>query len=178
MPHELLSHRIGETHIAEIKELMADAEGSSALRYMRARIPVIPPHDPDWSITAITAFKDDVTVYYLYPHMHLRGKDMTFVATYPDGREEVVLHVPNYDFNWQFQYELAEPLKLPAGSTIKTIGHFDNSVRNRYNPAPDKEVYWAEQSWDEMFNGRIDFSVDKLDLRLEERKPQTTQQQQ
>ena len=178
MTHELLSHRIGETHIAESKELMAAAEGSSALRYMRARIPVIPPHDPDWSITAITAFKDDVTVYYLYPHMHLRGKDMTFVATYPDGREEVVLHVPNYDFNWQFQYELAEPLKLPAGSTIKTIGHFDNSVRNRYNPAPDKEVYWAEQSWDEMFNGRIDFSVDKLDLRLEERKPQTTQQQQ
>ena len=176
MTHEVLSHRIGETHIAESKELMAASEGSSALRYMRARIPVIPPHDPDWSITAITAFKDDVTVYYLYPHMHLRGKDMTFVVTYPDGREQVILHVPNYDFNWQIQYELAEPLKLPAGTTIKTIGHFDNSASNRYNPAPDREVYWAEQSWDEMFTGRVDFTIDKLDLRLEENRPQTEEQ--
>ena len=177
MTHEVLSHRIGETHIAESKELVALSpdEAEESERGSRARIPVIPPHDPDWAITAITAFKDDVTVYYLYPHMHLRGKDMTFVVTYPDGREQIVLHVPNYDFNWQFQYELAEPLKLPAGSTIKTIGHFDNSVSNRYNPAPDREVYWAEQSWDEMFNGRIDFSVDKLDLRLE-KKPQTEEQ--
>ena len=57
--------------------------------------------------------------------------------------------------------------KIPAGSTIKTVGSYDNSSANRYNPAPGKEVYWAEQSWDEMFNGWIDYSVDKLDLRLE-----------
>ena len=174
MTHELLSHRIGQTHVVESTELVAPA--TAADETSRAQIPVIPPHDPDWAITALTAFQDDVTVYYLYPHMHLRGKDMTFVVTYPDGREQVVLHVPNYDFNWQIQYELAEPLKLPAGSTIKTIGHYDNSVRNRYNPAPDREVYWASQSWDEMFNGRIDYAVDKLDLRLEENKPQTEEQ--
>ncbi len=180
MTHEVLSHMIGETHIAESKELVAPSADEATPDELkeggRARIPVIPPHDPDWAMTAITAFQDDVTVYYLYPHMHLRGKDMTFVVTYPDGREQVALHVPNYDFNWQIQYELAEPLKLPAGSTIKTIGHFDNSASNRYNPAPDREVYWAEQSWDEMFIGRMDFTIDKLDLRLEENKPQTEEQ--
>ena len=180
MTHEVLSHMVGETHIAESRELVApspeEATPEESERGGRARIPVIPPHDPDWAMTAITAFQDDVTLYYLYPHMHLRGKDMTFVVTYPDGREQIVLHVPNYDFNWQIQYELAEPLKLPAGSTIKTIGHFDNSASNRYNPAPDREVYWAEQSWDEMFIGRMDFTVDKLDLRLEKKKPQTEEQ--
>ena len=180
MTHEVLSQRVGQTHITESTELVMPAPDTltpeEKERGGRARVPVIPPHDPDWAMTAITAFQDDVTLYYLYPHMHLRGKDMTFVVTYPDGREQVVLHVPNYDFNWQIQYELAEPLKLPAGSTIKNIGHFDNSASNRYNPAPDREVYWAEQSWDEMFTGRVDFTIDKLDLRLEENKPQTEEQ--
>ncbi len=165
MTHEVLSRRVGETHIAERTELVASNLDNE--RDGHPRIPVIPPGDPDWAITGTTAFRDDVTLYSLWPHMHLRGKDMTFVVTYPDGREEVLLHVPNYDFNWQLPYELEEPLKIPAGSTLKTIGHFDNSIRNRYNPAPDKEVYWDEQSWDEMFNGRIDYTVDKLDLRLE-----------
>ena len=83
--------------------------------------------------------------------MHLRGKDVTYLLTYPDGREEILLRVPNYEFDWQFPYELAEPLKVPAGSTIKAIARYDNSRTNRMNPAPDKEVYWSEQSWDDMF---------------------------
>ena len=163
MTNEVLSRRIGQTHIAEGTELVASNLDNNG----RPRIPVIPAGDPDWAITGITAFQDDVTLYILWPHMHLRGKDMTFVVTYPDGREEVILHVPNYDFNWQLPYELDAPLRIPAGSTMKTIGHFDNSIQNRYNPAPDKEVYWDEQSWDEMFNGRIDYTVDKFDRRVQ-----------
>jgi len=41
-----------------------------------------------------------------------------------------------------------------------TVGYYDNSVKNRYNPAPDKEVYWAEQSWDEMFNPFFEYGVE------------------
>jgi len=78
----------------------------------------------------------------------------------------VLLSVPNYDFNWQIFYELKEPLKIPAGSTIKTIGSYDNSSANKWNPAPQREVYWSEQSWDEMYTGFLDISVDKRDLRL------------
>lgn len=44
------------------------------------------------------------------------------------------------------------------------IGHFDNSMSNKVNPAPDKAVLWGEQSWDEMFNGWINYTVDKNDL--------------
>jgi hypothetical protein len=98
--------------------------------------------------------------------MHTRGKEMTYVLTYPDGREQVLLSVPNYDFNWQIFYELKEPLKVPAGSTIKIVGSYDNSAANKWNPAPHKEVYWSEQNWDEMYAGFLEISIDKMDLRL------------
>jgi hypothetical protein len=151
--HEVISKRIGEAHIIEGREFVAGSEA--------AAIPVIPPGAADWKITAITPFQDAVTIYSLWPHMHLRGRDMTFVATYPDGREEVLLHVPRYDFKWQLQYALAKPLHLPAGSTIKAIGHYDNSSANRNNPRPDAPVRWSEQSWDEMFNGWMELSIDR-----------------
>jgi mono/diheme cytochrome c family protein len=157
--HEVLTRGVGDLHLVE------------GVNIGDERVPVIPPYDGDWAITAIDAVKDDITLYAMSPHMHLRGKDTTYVVTYPDGQEQIILSVPKYDFNWQLHYELKEPLKIPAGSTIKAVGHFDNSVQNRYNPAPQKEVYWAEQSWDEMFNSFMEFSIDKLDLSKE--KPST-----
>ena len=151
--HEVITKRIGEAHIIEGREFVAEPGGSD--------FPTIPPFADDWRITAITPFQDDVTLYGLWPHMHLRGKDMTFIATYPDGREDVLLHVPKYDFRWQLQYELVRPVHLPAGSTIKAIGHYDNSAGNRHNPAPDEAVHWSEQSSDEMFNGWMELSIDR-----------------
>jgi hypothetical protein len=130
-------------------------------------LPVIPPYEDNYAATAITAFQDDVTIHMMWPHMHLRAKDAAYLVTYPDGREEVLLYVPHYNFNWQMYYELAQPVKLPAGSTLKVIAHYDNSVKNRENPAPDKEVYWSEQSWDEMFTGFYEMSIDKRERRLE-----------
>jgi hypothetical protein len=93
--------------------------------------------------------------------MHLRGKDMTYTLTYPDGREETILSVPKYQFEWQFQYEFEEPLKIPAGTVMRVVSHYDNSTKNRMNPAPDKEVIWGEQSWEEMNGPFHDYSVDK-----------------
>jgi len=81
--------------------------------------------------------------------------------------------VPNYDFNWQFQYEFAEPIKVPAGSTVKAIARFDNSPANRLNPAPGKEVYWSEQSWDDMYLSSVRYTVDKD----QKKAPQTKQGQ-
>ena len=69
-------------------------------------------------------------------------------------------NVPKFDFNWQLHYELAEPLKIPAGSKLVALAHYDNSIKNRYNPAPDKEVFWSEQSWDEMFIPWFEYTVD------------------
>jgi hypothetical protein len=124
------------------------------------RVPNIPPGVDNWKISNFKVFPEPATLYALSPHMHLRGKDMKFIVTYPDGREEVVLDVPKYDFNWQLYYELATPLKIPAGSKLTAIAHYDNSSKNKWNPAPDREVYWSEQSWDEMYNPQIRWTWD------------------
>lgn len=126
----------------------------------RPVIPNIPPFVDDWKIVTMKLFPEDTTVFSLSPHAHLRGKRFTYTLVHPDGREQTLLTVPRYDFNWQTFYELAEPMVFPAGSKLVTVGYYDNSVRNRYNPSPDREVYWAEQSWDEMFNPFFEFGVE------------------
>jgi hypothetical protein len=78
---------------------------------------------------------------------------MKYVAEYPDGTSEVLLSVPKYDFNWQFNYQLAEPVLLPAGTKLYARGAMDNSDRNPYNPDPDKPVRFGLQTMHEMFFG-------------------------
>ena len=150
----------GQVRIVESEEQLELQAGSGF-----TRTPNIPPHAGDFRVTGIWPVLDDVTLYGVWPHMHFRGKDMTYIVSYPDGTEETLLHVPNYDFNWQIEYDFVEPLKVPAGSTLKTVGHFDNSIRNRYNPSPDREVFWGEQSWDEMFFIFTMYTIDREDLR-------------
>ena len=83
------------------------------------------------------------------------------MLTYPDGREQVLLRVPNYNFDWQYAYDLTEPIKVPAGSTVKAIARYDNSANNRRHPAPHKATYWSEQSWDDMFLTGVLYTVDE-----------------
>jgi hypothetical protein len=80
--------------------------------------------------------------------MHVRGKDMTFHFEYPDGKKETLLSVPNYDFNWQLWYETS--VRIPKGTRMTVTAHYDNSVNNKYNPDPNRTVYWGDQSWEEM----------------------------
>ena len=119
----------------------------------------IPPNDANWTVTGFAAFQNDAVINNLLIHAHLRGRDFTYLLTYPDGREEILLRVPNYSFDWQYQYQLTEPLQVPAGSTLKLISRYDNSASNRLNPAPQKEVYWSEQSWDDMFLSLVGYTL-------------------
>ncbi len=113
----------------------------------------IPPGNPNYEVTARKTFDKDTYLSTLYPHMHVRGKDVSYKIIYPDGREEVVLRVPKYDFNWQTSYKLAEPKFMPKGSTLMVIAHYDNSTGNRFNPDPTASVRWGDQTWEEMLIG-------------------------
>jgi len=114
---------------------------------------VIPPNHPNYEVTAKKVIDKDTYLTQVYPHMHVRGKAVQYKILYPDGREEVLLSVPKYDFNWQTSYRLAEPKLMPKGSTLMVIAHFDNSKANRYNPDPESEVRWGDQTWEEMLIG-------------------------
>ncbi len=135
----------------------ADRQAGQGLNPLLAPIP---PNDPNWTVTGIGAFQNDAILQSLFLHMHVRGRDVTYVLTYPDGREEILLRVPNYSFDWQFEYDLVEPIRVPAGSTVKAIARYDNSRANRLNPAPHKEVYWSEQSWDDMFLANVKYTLE------------------
>jgi hypothetical protein len=120
----------------------------------------IPAGAASHQIEAEATFNDNVKVWTMHPHMHLRGKDMTYTAIYPDGRQEVVLRVPKYDFGWQTDYWLTQPLSLPKGSKLHVTAHFDNSTANRFNPDPSTTVRWGDQTWEEMMIGYITYTVD------------------
>lgn len=113
----------------------------------------IPAGDPNYKVEAEFTIGTDVILHGLHPHMHARGKDFLYRVRYPDGRTETLLSVPNYSFAWQLWYNLEKPIVLPKGTKILCTAHFDNSVNNRFNPDPKKEVCWGDQSWDEMMVG-------------------------
>ena len=114
---------------------------------------VIPPNDGNFEVRGMNTLAQDTLVTSMTPHMHVRGKDMTYIAHYPDGREETLLRVPKYDFNWQISYEFAEPKLLPKGTKLEVIAHFDNSPNNKFNPDPSQPVKWGDQTWEEMMIG-------------------------
>ena len=143
------------------EERMAAAKGRQIGQNLNPLLDPIPANAGNWTVTGVGAFQNDSILQSILVHAHLRGKDFTYVLTHPDGREEIILRVPNYDFDWQFQYEFAEPLKVTAGSTLKAVSRYDNSRANRENPAPHKEVYWSEQSWDDMFLTTASYILDE-----------------
>jgi hypothetical protein len=125
--------------------------------YVRNDSFVIPPGEANYRVDANVEIQADTKLQSLMPHMHLRGKAFEYVATYPTGETHTLLKVPNYDFNWQLTYQLAQPLLLPKGTKLRATAWFDNSPNNKFNPDPKSEVRWGDQSWEEMVAGFVDF---------------------
>jgi hypothetical protein len=113
----------------------------------------IPAGDSNYQINSQHRFDEDRILLSLTPHMHMRGKSFRYEAVYPDHRREVLLEVPRWDFNWQLDYELAEPKLMPKGTVLRCEAHYDNSTSNPSNPDPTKSVRFGEQTWDEMMIG-------------------------
>jgi mono/diheme cytochrome c family protein len=114
---------------------------------------LIPAGDGNAEVKATSTLSRDITLTAMTPHMHVRGKDMIYIAHYPDGTSETLLSVPKYDFNWQLTYMLKTPKVLPKGTQVEVIAHFDNSTNNKFNPDPTKDVRWGDQTWEEMMIG-------------------------
>jgi hypothetical protein len=114
---------------------------------------VIPAGDSNAEVVSeVTVGVDDAKLVYIQPHMHLRGKDYEVRVTYPSGEKETVFK-GKWNFDWQVGYQLAKPMRLPKGTRILTIAHYDNSANNKYNPDPTKDILWGDQNWDEMQSG-------------------------
>ena len=119
----------------------------------------IPKGNSDYRKLATARIMEDSWLFELSPHMHYRGKRFQFEALYPNGTSEILLSTPDYHFDWQRMYRLLEPKFMPEGTRIRATGAFDNSPQNRWNPDPEQEVGFGEQSWDEMFIGYFNYAV-------------------
>jgi hypothetical protein len=123
----------------------------------------IPAGADNYQVEAQKKFARDTLFIGMYPHMHMRGKSFRYELTYPDGKKEILLDVPRYDFNWQNWFKLEKPLLIPAGSNLLCTAHFDNSENNLCNPDPTKPVRWGDQTWEEMMIGWYDVSFPKAE---------------
>ncbi|MGZ6038060.1 MAG: monooxygenase [Phenylobacterium sp.] len=110
----------------------------------------IPPGEEFHKETSYIEFPKDAILYGITPHAHVRGGSTQVSIIYPNCKTEMLLALPRYNFNWQYEYFLKEPLKVPAGSKILAKWTYDNSARNPGNPDPTKTVYMGEQTAQEM----------------------------
>ena len=128
---------------------------------------IIPPYTDEVQWTARDTVRKDILIHALGPHMHYRGKRARFEVIRPDGVTETVVSIPDYDFNWQYKYELASPMLVPKGSVLQFTGVYDNTYQNPLNPDPSKKVAFGLQSLDEMLIGFMNYTlVDKDTLTI------------
>jgi hypothetical protein len=127
----------------------------------------IAPNDMAYPVKSEKTLECDATILAMYSHMHLRGKDMTFTAIYPDGKDETLLAIPNYDFNWQLTYYYPhDSKKLPKDTKVEVVAHYDNSAFNTYNPDPSKAVKDGPQTFEEMMYGFFFYTDDSENLNV------------
>ena len=119
----------------------------------------IPPGAANHPVEGSITFNQDVTLWSLGPHSHLRGKSWRLELREPDGRVTPLLSVPRFDFNWQINYQFAEPVLARAGSQLHAVAVYDNSSRNPDNPNPDTVVTWGGLTTDEMMFASVVYSV-------------------
>jgi hypothetical protein len=138
----------------------ADEPPDNFLRHQVVVDPTIqiPPGAGAHEEVAYHEFHRDAVLYTLFPHAHYRGTASSFTLRHPDGREELLLSVPAYDFNWQRGYDFVEPLSIPAGSRLIHRTVYDNSANNPANPDPERTVPWGLQSWEEMLYGAFSYA--------------------
>jgi len=136
---------------------------------------ILPPGEPNITGESHILLTQDVALLSMHPHMHLRGKDWNLTATYPDGRKELLLNVPNYNFEWQLDYYPDKPVVLPAGTRIDVVGRWDNSAGNKFNPDPTAAVAMGQQNWEEMWNSLIGVAVPRMLIRERSRRKQSRQ---
>ena len=134
---------------------------------------LIPPHGKQ-VLQGVHVLKQPTLVNSFRPHMHMRGKEMSFEAIYPDGRREVLGKVSDYKHNWQIAYQFARDSKplLPKGTMLLFTSVFDNTAANPLNPDPDQWVVFGRRGVDEMSHmwvGLTDLKQEEFDWLVAER---------
>lgn len=126
----------------------------------------VPPGSADYSERAGYRFGQDMLLYSLGPHMHLRGKAFRVEERTDAGASEILLDIPAYRFNWQNLYRFESPRLMHEGTNLICEGWFDNSKENPNNPDPSIKAVWGDQTWEEMLVCYFDVALVEQDLSI------------
>ena len=119
------------------------------------------PNRDDQTVKAAFIIPFDATLWSVFPHMHMLGKEMTVKATFPDKTEKTLIEIKDWDFNWQMGYAYKEPVKIPKGTRISLVARYDNTTANPNQPSnPPRLVTFGEQTTDEMCFAFMGFTRD------------------
>ena len=111
----------------------------------------IPAGQKDFVVTDDFTLPIDVELIAIYPHAHYLGKDIRAFATLPDGTQTTLIHIPQWNLNWQAVYRYAQPVRLPKGTKVSLRYGYDNSEENPLNPNhPPARVTGGNRASDEM----------------------------
>jgi tetratricopeptide (TPR) repeat protein len=111
----------------------------------------IPAGEPNYIVEDSYVLAVDVDAVSVYPHAHYLGKEMRGTATLPDGSQQDLLWIRQWDFRWQDRYRYRSPVFLPRGTRLSMRFTYDNSAANRNNRHdPPQRVRSGPRSIDEM----------------------------
>jgi hypothetical protein len=119
----------------------------------------IPAGAANHPVTGTVTFQHDTLISGFGPQMHLRGKAMRYELLRAGAEPETLLYVPGYNFNWQLKYQPDKWVSVKKGDRLRVTAWYDNSPNNPNNPDPTVEVFWGDQSRDEMLFAFFDFIV-------------------
>jgi tetratricopeptide (TPR) repeat protein len=111
----------------------------------------IPPGEKNFVVTDEFSIPEDIDLLAIYPHAHYVGKDLQAFATFPDGTKKCLIHIPDWNLNWQAVFRYQSPVELPTGTVVSMRYRYDNSDENIRNPnIPPKRVIGGNSSSNEM----------------------------
>jgi len=111
----------------------------------------IPPGATNYLVEDSMTVPCDIDVLRVLPHAHFLAARIEAEAVMPNGQSRPLITIPNWNFNWQGDYEYATPLFLPRNTIVRMRYIYDNSAANPRNPhTPPVHVRYGPASTNEM----------------------------
>jgi peroxiredoxin/mono/diheme cytochrome c family protein len=127
--------------------VVAGGSGTGAFRLFFS----IPAGEERFTLQGDAWATKDFTLYFVTPHMHMLGKEIRLTMTPPEGREQTLIDIQSWDYNWQETYPFKKPVQVKAGTKFHVEATYDNSSKNPLNPFnPPRRVTFGEQTYNEM----------------------------
>ncbi|MCB1020912.1 MAG: hypothetical protein KDC27_13350, partial [Acidobacteria bacterium] len=140
-----------------------------AKRYIEVQAPAdfgqlsaidVPAGSDTYTLRETFTLPVDVDAFSTFAHAHYIGKAFELEAQLPSGETKKLLKIGNYDFAWQEIYNFQDPVRLPAGTKLKSTIRWDNRAANPVNPySPPRNIQWGLFSEDEMGSIILDVVV-------------------